>query len=75
VGRSAENRAETQELCTVSHQDADGEQPGARGGARLELSIVPKSPKNPYTVSVIDILHRPGEMREKSIDVVARAPS
>jgi uncharacterized protein len=29
---------------------------------------VPKSPKNPYTVSVIDILHRPGEMREKSIE-------
>ncbi|HEX4443206.1 MAG TPA: YceD family protein [Galbitalea sp.] len=29
---------------------------------------MPKSPKNPYTVSVIDILHRPGEMREKSIE-------
>jgi uncharacterized protein len=33
------------------------------------LSTVPKSPRNPYTVSVIDLLHRPGEMREKSIAV------
>jgi uncharacterized protein len=30
---------------------------------------VPKQPKNPYTVSVIDLLHRPGEMREKSLEV------
>jgi uncharacterized protein len=36
---------------------------------RLESSIVPSSVKNPYAVSVIDIVHRPGEMREKSIEV------
>ena len=30
---------------------------------------MPNSPKNPYTVSVVDILHRPGEMREKSLSV------
>lgn len=26
--------------------------------------------KSPYDVSVVDLLHRPGEMREKSLDVV-----
>jgi uncharacterized protein len=30
---------------------------------------VPHLHETPYTVSVIDLLHRPGEMREKSIDV------
>jgi uncharacterized protein len=30
---------------------------------------VPHLRETPYTVSVIDLLHRPGEMREKSIDV------
>jgi uncharacterized protein len=43
--------------------------PGTRGGPRIESSIVPNQLKNPYTVSVIDLVHRPGEMREKSIEV------
>ena len=30
---------------------------------------MPHLHETPYTVSVIDLLHRPGEMREKSIDV------
>ena len=30
---------------------------------------MPHLRETPYTVSVIDLLHRPGEMREKSIDV------
>ncbi|HEY5230830.1 MAG TPA: DUF177 domain-containing protein [Galbitalea sp.] len=30
---------------------------------------MPHLSKTPYTVSVVDIVHRPGEMREKSIDV------
>jgi uncharacterized protein len=30
---------------------------------------VPHLRETPYTVSVVDIVHRPGEMREKSIDV------
>jgi uncharacterized protein len=38
---------------------------------RLESSIVPARPKNPYTISVVDILHRPGEMREKTLEVTA----
>jgi uncharacterized protein len=30
---------------------------------------VPRLRETPYTVSVIDLVHRPGEMREKSFDV------
>jgi uncharacterized protein len=32
------------------------------------LLVVPHFRETPYTVSVIDLVHRPGEMREKSID-------
>jgi uncharacterized protein len=35
----------------------------------VEFSVVPHLHETAYTVSVIDLLHRPGEMREKSIDV------
>jgi uncharacterized protein len=38
--------------------------------APVESLLVPHLRETPYTVSVIDILHRPGEMREKSIEVV-----
>ncbi len=31
---------------------------------------MPHLRETPYTVSVVDLLHRPGEMREKSIDVI-----
>jgi uncharacterized protein len=43
--------------------------PGAAGRRRVESFVVPHLRETPYTVSVIDIVHRPGEMREKSIDV------
>jgi uncharacterized protein len=39
--------------------------------AGLEFSIVPSRAKSPYDVSVVDILHRPGEMREKTLAVTA----
>jgi uncharacterized protein len=32
---------------------------------------VPHTNNSPYAVSVIDIVHRPGEMREKTLDVTA----
>jgi uncharacterized protein len=44
-------------------------QPGSRPSPRVNSSVVPHLRKTPYTVSVVDIVHRPGEMREKSIDV------
>jgi uncharacterized protein len=44
--------------------------PGGAPKPPVTWSFVPKSPKNPYTVSVIDLLHRPGEMREKSIETL-----
>jgi len=37
---------------------------------RVESLLVPHLRETPYTVSVIDIVHRPGEMREKSIEVL-----
>jgi uncharacterized protein len=43
--------------------------PGGRPQRRVNSSVVPHLSKSPYTVSVVDIVHRPGEMREKSIDV------
>jgi uncharacterized protein len=49
----------------LPHSRASGGTP-----ARIESSIVPR-PKNPYVVSVVDILHRPGEMREKTLEVAA----
>jgi uncharacterized protein len=30
---------------------------------------VPHLKKTPYTVSVVDLMHRPGEMREKTLDI------
>jgi uncharacterized protein len=36
---------------------------------RVESSVVPHLRETPYTVSVVDIVHRPGELRQKSIDV------
>jgi len=43
--------------------------PGGERTRPVESSVVPHLRETPYTVSVIDLLHRPGEMREKSIDV------
>jgi uncharacterized protein len=43
--------------------------PGAVGRRRVQSFVVPHLRETPYTVSVIDLLHRPGEMREKAIDV------
>lgn len=37
---------------------------------RVRLLPVAHITKTPYTVPVFDLMHRPGEMREKSIDVV-----
>ena len=34
----------------------------------VELSIVSHLIETPYTVPVFDLMHRPGEMREKSLD-------
>jgi len=44
--------------------------PGGVPRRRVELFVVPHLRETLYTVSVVDIVHRPGEMREKSIDVV-----
>ena len=38
--------------------------------ARVELSLVSHIAKTPYTVPVFDLMHRPGEMREKQLDIV-----
>jgi uncharacterized protein len=46
-------------------------QPGGVRARRVGSSVVPHIRETPYTVSVIDIVHRPGEMREKSIDGTA----
>jgi uncharacterized protein len=43
--------------------------PGDAWRRRVESFVVPHLRETPYTVSVVDIAHRPGEMREKSIDV------
>jgi uncharacterized protein len=43
--------------------------PGEPAPRRVSSSVVPHLSKTPYTVSVVDIVHRPGEMREKFIDV------
>jgi uncharacterized protein len=40
-----------------------------RGTHRVELLVVSNFTTTPYTVPVFDLMHRPGEMREKSIDV------
>jgi uncharacterized protein len=63
----------TPPLCRIS---ARSEQwvdapPGAVARRRVNSSVVPHLSKSPYTVSVVDIVHRPGEMREKSVDVTA----
>ena len=42
----------------------------SEGLAGVELSIVSRISENPYAVMVRDLIHRPGEMREHSIDVV-----
>jgi uncharacterized protein len=39
-----------------------------RANAPVEFFVVPHVRETPYTVSVIDIVHRPGEMREKTIE-------
>ena len=45
--------------------------PGAPSRPPVESLLVSHFRETPYTVSVIDIVHRPGEMREKSLDVIA----
>jgi uncharacterized protein len=42
--------------------------PGGAQPGRVRFSLVPHLRETPYTVSVVDIVHRPGEMREKSIE-------
>ena len=42
---------------------------GAARRGPVESFVVPHLRETPYTVSVVDIVHRPGEMRERSIDV------
>ena len=42
----------------------------SRGLAGVESTIVSRISQNPYAVLVRDLMHRPGEMREHSIDVV-----
>lgn len=37
---------------------------------RVESTTVPHIIQTPYTVAVFDLMHRPGEMREKSLDIV-----
>ena len=51
------------------HQSTQDATPGNRAQARVESSVVPHKPETPYTVLVRDLVHRPGEMREKTIDV------
>ncbi len=36
----------------------------------VESSAVPKFTQTPYTVSVLDLIHRPGEMRERTLKLV-----
>ena len=43
---------------------------GGRARRRVRYPLVPHLKETPYTVSVVDLVHRPGEMREKSIDVL-----
>ena len=45
-------------------------EPGGPARRRVEFPLVPHLKETPYTVSVVDLVHRPGEMREKSIDVL-----
>lgn len=42
----------------------------SEGLAGVELTIVSRISENPYAVLVRDLMHRPGEMREHSLDVV-----
>ena len=37
---------------------------------RVRLMLVPHIVQTPYTVPVFDLMHRPGEMREKNLDIV-----
>ena len=39
------------------------------GRGAVESSLVSHLKKTPYTVSVVDLVHRPGEMREKVLDI------
>jgi uncharacterized protein len=65
---SAESR------LSYAHNAAREEAPRARAGAAqpaaVESSVVPHIRETPYTVSVFDLVHRPGEMREKTIETV-----
>lgn len=36
----------------------------------LELSVVSHFAPTPYTIPVFDLIHRPGEMRERELDVI-----
>lgn len=37
---------------------------------RVQSTLVPHIAATPYTIAVFDLMHRPGEMREKSLDIV-----
>jgi len=41
---------------------------GVREAASVELLLVPHFQTTPYTIAVYDLMHRPGEMREKHLD-------
>ena len=44
--------------------------PSALRARRVRLILVPHIVQTPYTVPVFDLMHRPGEMREKNLDIV-----
>ena len=44
--------------------------PSALQARRVRLILVPHIVQTPYTVPVFDLMHRPGEMREKNLDIV-----
>ena len=41
---------------------------------RVNSPLVPAQPTNPLNVPVFDLMHRPGEMREREIDAIATEP-
>jgi uncharacterized protein len=49
---------------------AEGVSRGIPGTQRVESLLVPHFRETPYTIPVYDLMHRPGEMREKTLDVV-----
>ena len=44
--------------------------PGVFVPSRVHSILVPHFTPTPYTVPVYDLMHRPGEMREKTLDII-----